>query len=147
MNSTQTCWDASQALLVTRLQGAVQATAVEQWADTLQRTLAHLADNTSFKLIVDLYGYEPQTLSAHQAMRTVIPLTLARYGFRTALLDLFEGADLPVTQERGIQCTAVAHVHHEVDKMTEYEHRFGCAAEHFFTDYQQAEAWIHTRPR
>ena len=147
MKITETHWDAEQALLVTRLQGVVEATAVEHWVDTLQSTLARLADNTSFKLIVDLYGYEPQTMSAHKAMRTVIPLTLARYGFRTALLDLFEGAELPVAQERGIQCTAVAHVHHEVDKMTEYEHRLGRATERFFTDYEQAEAWIRTRPR
>lgn len=147
MKITETRWDAEQALLVTRIQGAVAATTVEQWADNLQSTLAHLADNTSFKLIVDLYGYEPQTISAHKAMRTVIPLTLARYGFRTALLDLFESADLSLAQERGIQCTAVAHVHHEVDKMTEYEHRLGRATERFFIDYQQAEAWIRTQPR
>lgn len=146
MNVAETHWEVDHALLVTRLQGTVQMSEVQQWAAALQRALAHLADNTSFKLLVDLHGYEPQQMSAHKAMRTVIPMTLARYGFRTALLDLFEGADLPLELTRGIRCTAVAHVHHETEKMTAYDHRLGRSNEHFFTAYQQAEAWLRTLP-
>jgi len=66
-------------------------------------------------------------------MGAVVPLLLAAHGFRTALLDVFEGADLPLTATRGIRCLAVACVHHDAGKMGECERRLGRPTEPFFT--------------
>ncbi len=97
---------------------------------------------TAFTMIVDLRGYEVRDIAAHKEMRTVIPLTLADYGFRTALLDLFDPVDLPLRPARGSICIAVAHVHHDADKMTLYDDRLGRENERFFTDYATADAWL-----
>ncbi len=139
---TASTWDARRKLLVTRLGGDVDLDDVRRWKDALARELDRIDDQTAFKMIVDLRGYEVRDLAAHKEMRTVIPLTLADYGFRTALLDVFDPVDLPLRQVRGITCIAVAHVHHDADKMTLYDDRLGRENERFFTDYARADAWI-----
>jgi len=142
MATAESTWDAARRLLVTRLQGTVGTDDVRRWIDGLHRELDRIADDTRFNIIVDLHGYEPGDLGAHKEMRTVVPLTLTRYGFRTAFFDLFDPVDVPLERTRGITCVAAAHVHHDADKMDEYNHRIGRPNERFFTDYRAAEAWI-----
>jgi hypothetical protein len=142
ITTAETTWDAAQKLLVTRLQGDITVEVVRRWQASLQSVLNQIEANSQFKMIVDLYGYELKDIAAHKEMRTVIPLTLANYGFRTALLDLFEPLELPLQQTRGIICQAVAHIHHDAYKMAEYERRLGWENERFFTEYEQAAVWI-----
>ncbi len=142
MATAESTWDASRRLLVTRLQGTVSVDDVRHWKASLQRELDRIEDNAQFKLIVDLYGYAFRDIGAHKEMRIVIPLTLASYGFRTALLDLFDPVDLPLQKTRGIACIAAAYVHHDLYRMQEYNRQIGRANERFFTDYGEAEAWI-----
>lgn len=146
MTVTDTVWDADRLLLSTRLHGVVTVAEVRQWQAGLTQVLARLPDGIAFKTLVNLSGYEPGDLDAHKAMRSIVPLTLAAHGFRTALLDLFDPVDLPVQATRGVTCVAVAHVHHDAGKMDEYERRLGRANERFFVDARRALDWLSTIP-
>jgi hypothetical protein len=94
------------------------------------------------RLIVDLYGYAPQEITAHKAMRAVVPRMLAQYGLRTALLDLFDPIDVPLRHTRGIAIVAVAHIHHDAHKMHTYDRTIGRPHERFFTCFDDAARWI-----
>lgn len=82
------------------------------------------------------------SLRACKAMRTVIPLILADYGFRTALFDLFDPMSIPIHKARGIACIAAAYIHHDANKMSEYEQRLSKTNERFFAGYRIAPEWI-----
>jgi len=129
-------------MLTTRLTGTVTTDDVQRWKESLVRDAASVPDGGTFRLLLDLRGYEPANTDAHKAMRVVIPLFLADYGFRTALLDLFPGTELPLRNLRGITCTAFANVHHDPTKMSEYERKLARANERFFTDVDEARAWL-----
>ncbi len=137
-------WDAERRLLITRLQGKVHSEDIYRWETSLQCGLDRIEDNKTFKTILDLYGYEPDSIEVHKKMRTVAPLTLAMYGFRTALLDINDPIDFPIQKTRGISCVAVAHIHHEEFKMETYDQEIGRANERFFTDFNKAELWVNT---
>jgi hypothetical protein len=144
MITAESQWIANHNLLITRLQGPVDREDVHRWKASLEQLLNRIDNYGWFKIIIDLHGYEPGTIATHKEMRSIIPLTLAAYGLRTALLDLFDAVDLSLQKTRGISCVAAAHVHHDAEKMEEYDRRIGRTHERFFTDYYQAEAWILT---
>lgn len=144
MTLADSSWDAERCLLVTRLQGMTSLEDVRRWKDSLSRALGRIAEGGTFRLLVDLFGYEYAILTVHKEMRSIVPLMLAAHGFRTALLDLFDRVDLPTTRTRGITCVAVAHVNHDVDKMAEYDRRLGRANERFFSDSNTAQDWIQS---
>lgn len=129
-------------MLTSRLGGGVSIGDVRRWKASLERELARIPDGARFRLVDDLSGYEIADLEAHKERRVVMPLTLAAYGFRTALLDLFDPVELPITTTRGIACVAVAHVHHDAEKMRQYNERIARENERFFTDAASAEVWI-----
>lgn len=131
-------------ILTTRLTGTVTTADVARWKESLARDAEQIPDGGTFRLLLDLRGYEPADPDAHKAMRVVIPLFLADYGFRTALLDLFPGTELPLHNLRGITCTAFANVHHDATKMATYEERLARANEHYFTDADAARAWLES---
>ncbi len=133
-NIAEGSWDAGASLVVARLAGTVSVEDVRGWKRSVERALARIEAGSRFKLIVDLRDYEFAEIAAHKEMRTFVPLTLARYGFRTGLLDLFEPLDLALERTRGIACFAVAHVHHDPDKIAYYALRLGRTCERFFTD-------------
>jgi hypothetical protein len=142
MNIVESHWNLHLCLLVTRLQGRVESEDVERWAASLNSALDRIEAGGTFKLIVNLHGYESANLQAHKAMRSIIPLTLAEYGLRTALLDLFPPVDPHIQRKRGIVCLAVAHVHHDDGKMQTYARQLGRHNEQFFSDEHAAEIWI-----
>ena len=142
ITTAETTWDTARKILVTHLHGDITIETVQRWQASLQDALSQIEAKGEFKMIVDLYGYELKDIAAHKEMRTVVPLTLADYGFRTALLDLVDPVELPLQKTRGITCRAVAHIHHDAYKMAEYERRLGRENERFFTEYDQAVAWI-----
>lgn len=138
----QNFWDRQTQILTVCLNGPVGVTEVRMWKDGVQAELAKIPDGTTFKIIINFHGYEMAEIDAHKEMRSFMPLTLADYGFRTALLDLFDPIDLLLQKIRGIQCVAVAHIHHDAGKMNEYDRQLGRGNEGFFTDAAAAEAWI-----
>ena len=144
VNHIESKWEPLTGILTTCLQGSVTVDDVSDWLASLAEATGRIQDNAQFKLLVDLYNYEPAALPAHKAMRPVVPLMLAHYGFRTALLDLFDPVQLPLQILRGITCTAVAHIHHDESKMDEYDRRLGRPNERFFTDITKAQAWLET---
>jgi hypothetical protein len=133
-------------LLRTRLSGLLRADDVDAWRDGLNRTAAAIP--TPFRMLVDIRGYEvaEQDPSVHRTQREVVPLFLAAHGFRPAFFDLFE-AEPPPPTDGAARCLAVAHVHHDAAKMAGYTERLGRAAERFFTDPGEAEAWLHALDR
>ncbi|HEX6096444.1 MAG TPA: STAS/SEC14 domain-containing protein [Thermoanaerobaculia bacterium] len=129
-------------ILTTRLTGITTTDDVRRWKESLERDAANVPDGGTFKLLLDLRGYEPADVDAHKAMRVVIPLFLAGYGFRTALLDLFPGTELRLQNLRGITCTAFANVHHDATKMQSYEESLARGNERYFTDVEAARVWL-----
>lgn len=135
-------WDAQHRLLITRLTGDVSVEDVARWQAGLYQTLDQIEENSRFLLLSDLTDYAPHDMAAHKAMRTVVPLLLAAYGMRPALLDLFPEAEIAVTLTRGIRCCAHAHVHHNADKMAGYERTLARPNQRFFDDVASARRWL-----
>ena len=116
---------------------------VREWRNTLEEAVGRIPDGGTFKLLVDLRGYEAsEDPVAHQEMRAVVPLLLARHGLRTAVLELFPEAKVEIRTERGVRCIAAAYVHHDVNKMAAYNEQLAPSNERFFTDREEAERWL-----
>lgn len=137
-----TAWDPQTQLISTRLYGEIHVEDVERWEEGLQQALAQVEENGHFKLLVDLTGYELHDMAAHKAMRVVIPRLLAAYGVRPALMDLFPEAEVTMQRTRGIVCQAIANVHHDYDKMAEYERTLSRPNQRFFSDAKAAQTWL-----
>lgn len=139
----QSHWDPSASLLTSRLSGPVTLDDVQRWKRGLTEAVAAIPAQQSFKLFYDLDGYQPVDVAVHKAMRDVIPLLLARHGMRPAVIDLFdERPEVPVTITDGKRCVAFANLHHDPDKMANYEQRIGRADQRFFSDRDAAMAWL-----
>jgi hypothetical protein len=138
-----TTWDPATGTLRTRLVGTVDAAAVRAWRDGLNATLAAVPGGSTVTLLLDLRGYEPADLDAHKAMRDVVPALLSTHGLRPAFLDLFDDPPpVDVTTARGVTVTAFANVHHDAEKMAEYERRIAKPNQRFFADRERAERWL-----
>ncbi|WP_415910539.1 hypothetical protein [Oleiharenicola sp. Vm1] len=134
-------------LVRSRLTGTVAAADVARWAAALHAAVAALPDGTSFRLLLDLHGYEPADLDAHKAMRDVVPALLCVCGLRPAFADLFPEFGEPVVAAAPrVRCVAFANVHHDPAKMEKYERQIAKPEQRFFTDARAAEAWLAARP-
>lgn len=141
--TAKTEWNPQTGILATSLSGAVDTKDVEMWESRLQSALDSLPSGSRFKLLVNFYGLAPVSVEAHKRYRSVIPATLARYGWRVGYLDMFPEADgLHIVAEREVRCIAAVHVHQDTYKIDEYDRRFGNATERFFTNVQLATEWL-----
>ncbi|MPR35097.1 hypothetical protein [Salmonirosea aquatica] len=143
---TETSWDAGKKLIITHISGAVEKSAIETWEKTFQAALESIPDNGTFKVLVNMYGFEAVDLEAHKRFRGIVPVTLAGYGWKVGYVDLFpeEAKTMKYTPTRGIQCVGAAHVHQDSTKMDLYNTRFGRDTERFFTDPDRAREWIES---
>jgi len=141
---TETNWYPDKRLLVTHISGELDKSDIEKWEKGFKNKLASLEDDTSFKILVDMYGFKAIDLDAHKRFRDIIPLTLADYGWKVGYLDLFEEEAGAITFKslRGLKCVGAAHTHQDATKMDLYETRFSRNREHFFSDPVQARQWI-----
>ena len=140
---TQTHWYPDKKLIATHISGEVDVADIQTWEQSLKQALTQVEENSTFKIFVNLYGFKAVNIEAHKKFRSIIPSTLANYGWRVGYLDLFEeAAGLSLTNTRGIACVAAAHAHQDASKIEAYEMRFGKTTEHFFTDPAKAEEWI-----
>ncbi|WP_413292360.1 hypothetical protein ACLSU7_13215 [Bdellovibrio sp. HCB185ZH] len=141
---TESRWDQSGKILFTALKGSVDESDISVWKNTLSTAVSLIPENTEFKVLLDLNGFEPSSLSAHKAMRNVIPELLASHGLRPAFIDLFdEKPEMTITCEEGKICTAFANVHHDENKMADYRKRIGGDRQQFFTDKDEAAQWLN----
>ena len=140
-------WDDTLSVLQTELTGAVTRDDVERWKKRLYSELERIPDGRAFRLLLDLSGFEPVDLEAHKAMRLVIPEILLTHGMRPAFVDLFKDQGEPtVSVKRKRRCFAFANVHHDKDKMSQYEVKIGRADQCFFTDPKEAYHWLIQQP-
>lgn len=141
-NKVMTEWYANEQLVITRLQGKITGNDVQRWKGSLHAVMNTIPDDKKFKILVDLYGFEAENTEVHKEYRSIIPLLLADYGYHIGYLDMFPEATIELQNKRGIQCVAMANVHHNADKMLDYQIRFGREHEHYFTETDAALAWI-----
>lgn len=135
-------WHAKEQLVITRLNGKITSADISRWQQSLDAVFSIIPEDTSFKILVDLYNFEAENTDVHKEYRTTIPLLLAEYGYRIGYLEMFPEATVTLQNKRGIQCMAMANVHHNADKMLDYETRFSKPHEHYFTDPDAALKWI-----
>ena len=138
-----TNFDPAQRVVATGLLGTVQHDDVVAWEEELTSVLDALSNTSTFSMLFDLSTYEPGSLVAHKAMRTVVPEALARHGMRPAYLDLFEPIpEMTIASDEVARCVAFANVHHNADRMVDYEQRAGKPDQRFFSDLAAAHRWI-----
>jgi hypothetical protein len=142
---TKSEWLAEESLVITQISGQVDMAQIQAWEHSLQKALSKIEENGNFKIMVNLHGFQAANLEAHKQFRTIIPATLATYGWRVGYLSLFEeSANMPLTHTRGICCKAAVHVHQDQSKIEKYDSLFGKDTERFFTDPAIGEGWIRS---
>ncbi|HYX37028.1 MAG TPA: hypothetical protein VE954_28335 [Oligoflexus sp.] len=140
-------WDDTLSILQTELKGSVTREDVLLWKKNLHAALERIPDGRAFRLLLDLKGFEPVDIEAHKAMRLVIPHILLSHGMRPAYADLFDDpGKLSVTLQRSQRCFAFANVHHDENKMGQYEMKIGRSDQRFFTDPDKARQWLIQQP-
>lgn len=143
MAAFEVTWDEVDTLLTTRIRSPMAIADAAGYRDALERALASIPPGSTFLWLSSAVGYDAMAdRAAHQQLRSVVPLTLAACGFRTSLLDLHKGTEIPVTQTKGPVCRAIAHVHHDASKMDAYSEQLGRSHERYFSDEGAALAWL-----
>lgn len=137
-------WSQTGNTLTTRLSGPADLKHVETWRDGLYRAAAMIPEGTRFKMLIDLRGYEVDEIDqeVHKIQRMVLPTFLVEHNHRIAYFKLYPEADEPAVEKRSASCIAVAHVHHDCNKMDLYNTRLSEPGERFFCAIEQAEEWI-----
>ncbi|WP_031527865.1 hypothetical protein [Dyadobacter crusticola] len=146
MNSKEigTKWYPENKLVVTQVSGDLDEFEIEQWERGLNEIFEELRDGESFKILIDMHGFQAADTAAHKRFRNIIPQKMAEFGWKVGYVNLFEEeADrMILANYRNIQCIGAAHCHHDAGKMELYERRFSRYNEHFFTDREEARKWI-----
>lgn len=137
-------WIPEQMLIITTISGNLNEDEIKQWEASLHSTLDSINDNEQFKIFINLYGFTATDLQAHKRFRTIVPLTLANYGWKVGYVDMFaeEAKSLTYNNHRGVECIAAAHSHQDKTKMELYESNYSRHNERFFKDPIEAERWI-----
>ncbi|MBD2072557.1 hypothetical protein H6F86_01225 [Phormidium sp. FACHB-592] len=139
-----TTWNPTEQILRTRISGVLNQEQVEAWEQSLEQMSRQIPKHLNFTMLVDIQGYEvsEQDKAVHQQQRVVIPTFLARHGFEVGFFRLFEVQNtIPPSPDRA-RCVAVAHVHHDCNKMALYNQNLGRSNERFFCQLSEAEAWL-----
>lgn len=139
-------WDAAGGVLATHLSGVPTLEQVARWEEGLLGALAE-SGGAPVRILVDLAGYEVADVpwEVHREQREVLPRLLLALGHRLGYLELFRGAPrvAPGTRARVI---AVAHVHHDREKMAHYEAVLGTRNDRYFSDRAAALGWLRDFP-
>ncbi|MGX5853716.1 hypothetical protein ACWKW6_08740 [Dyadobacter jiangsuensis] len=137
-------WYPADRLIVTQISGLVDQSDIMVWEQTLNTAFLTVPDSTEVKIFVNLYGFTASDLKAHQYFRSIIPITLASYGWKVGYLAMFpdEAERLTMSYIREIRCIAAAHCHQDETKIEKYQALYSSANEHFFTEPDVAELWV-----
>lgn len=146
-NMIQTTWNPVEQILRTRISGVLRPEQVEEWERSLEQASNQIPNTVNFAMLVDIQGYEvsEQDKAVHQQQRVVIPTFLARHGFEVGFFQLFEVQNTITPDPDRACCIAVAHVHHDCNKMALYNHNLGRSTERFFCRLSEAEEWLGLR--
>ncbi len=141
---TDVSWNEDTRILTTRVAGVLTASQVQTWKDRLYQAGRLFPKEGPFKMLIDIQGYEvaDQAREVHQVMREVTPVFLASHGFNVGFFSLYEVEPPVAREEASARCIAVAHVHHDADKMERYNELLGTDSERFFCDAGDAELWL-----
>jgi hypothetical protein len=82
-------WYADQQLIITQISGDVTKQDVLHWEQTLYAALDRVADSGVFKIFINLHGFNAVNVDVHKYFRNIVPLTLARYGWKLATWRCF----------------------------------------------------------
>lgn len=123
-------WYSANQLIVAKISGKLNREDIELWKDSLLNVVNNLPDNTVFKIMVDLHGFEADDMEVNKQFRTINPLLLADYNYRIGYLDMFPETNVELKQTRGISCISMANIHRNADKMLAYQTRFANEHEH-----------------
>ena len=147
MKRADTIWHAEEKWIETILSGDIEEADVIEWEQSLERAFNQIPAISSFKILVDLFGFKAVSLAVHKRYRDIIPFTLSRYNWKVGYVDLFEEASqMTFSTTRNISCVAAVHVHQDEEKIGKYQERFGRANEQFMTDPVRARQWIRYFP-
>lgn len=138
----QNSWLPNEQLIVTRLSGKLGIEDIIEWEKDLLKTMEYIPDEMSFKILVDLSDFEAENMEAHKYFRNIIPQLLADYSYRIGYLNMFPEVSIQLTKKRDIECIAMANVHHNEEKMSDYQFRFSNQHEQYFTNTDKAMKWI-----
>lgn len=141
---TRSNWYPADQLIITEISGDIEMQDIVRWEETLHEALGRVGDSESFRIFVNLYGFKAANLDAHKYFRSIVPLTLADYGWKVGYVAMFpeQAEDMVITRKRNIQCIAAAHCHQDAEKIERYEALYSSENEHFFTDADSALKWI-----
>lgn len=106
--------------IVTYLVGRIGPKEVQEWAETFQECRDRNFFNQGFKLLVNTYGYEPESVEVHKQ-------------WRSALVTYCEN-----------RCIAVAFVNHDPVKVSELQ-KTASQTHNFFVDAEDAYEWLQQR--
>ena len=142
----KTDWEPGHGLIVTHISGDLEKQDVMRWEQSLHEALDRIEDGGTFSIFVNMHGFTALNLEAHKYFRTIVPLTLADYGWKVGYVAMFEeeAEKLVVSSKRNVRCVAVAHCHQDATKIEKYESLYSSPNERFFTDSKKAEAWIRS---
>jgi len=136
-------WDEPRTLLITRVRCASAPMDMTPYRDALRGALARISPGSAFVWLSSAVGEDPgENRPAHAELRSILSVTLASCGFRTSLLDLYDGVDLPITRRRGVTCRAIAHVHQPRARVDASNEQFGRPNERYFSDEGVALEWL-----
>ena len=143
----KTVWEPASRLIITQISGDMDIEDVIRWEKSLYSALDQVEMGGTFSIFVNLHGFTALNLDAHKHFRSIIPLTLANYGWKVGYLAMFEeeAAKLVIASKRNIRCVAAVHCHQDETKIGKYEALYSSVNERFFTDPEKAEAWIRSR--
>ncbi|MEP0914926.1 hypothetical protein NDI45_28940 [Leptolyngbya sp. GB1-A1] len=139
-----TTWNSTEQILRTRISGILHQEQVEAWEQSLEQVSRQIPKHLDFTMLIDIQGYEvsEQDKAVHQQQRVVIPTFLARHDFEVGFFRLFEVQNTISPNLDRARCVAVAHVHHDCNKMALYNQNLGRSNERFFCQLSEAEAWL-----
>ncbi|HUR41913.1 MAG TPA: hypothetical protein VM240_12190 [Verrucomicrobiae bacterium] len=139
-------WDATAGLLTTHLGGEPTRDHIARWEAGLHAALAASA-GAPLKILIDLAGYEVADVpwEVHREQREVFPRLLLALGLRPGYFNLI-GATPAAGPGIRPRLVAVAHVHHDREKMAHHEAVLGTRNDRYFSDRAAALGWLRDLP-
>lgn len=139
-------WDSATGLLLVRMTGVPDERDVVRWEAAVQEALAGIPADTRIRVLVDLRGYEVADVpwAVHRRQREVVPRFLLKLGHRAGYLTILDAPPAPDPSPGRV--VAVAHVHHDRDKMDLYQMALSRRNERYFTAPAEALEWMFRVP-
>lgn len=101
--------------------GKVSSQDIEAWGRSFQQCRDRNCFGEGFKLLVNTFGYEPESVEVHQK-------------WRSALVSYCEN-----------RCIAIAFVNHDSHQVSELK-RMASSTHNFFDDIDEAYEWLQDSP-